>query len=293
MAALRRPLLADLLQVDRRTRRAFTLLETLVALIIFGVISMSLSAALIAALEAQASSNRHSERNGEVAGVYDLFARDLQAAYAPQTSASGIFLAGQSAGSGQSSGLLTLSTLSHRVEAGTPAEQQTASQPATTGPQSDFEWVRYDFDPRAKTLSRVKLEVPNVQTLSAQKPQPQNVIASGVTSIQIRFWDGSQWKENWDLEGQAPQPPSGATASGSGAQAPAGGSAAPAQPASQAGTDSTLPLFAELTLTLENPNAPPSPYRTTIPLAAGVAAPTGNGQSGAVGSSAGGSQAAR
>jgi prepilin-type N-terminal cleavage/methylation domain-containing protein len=282
--------------VDRRSIRSrggFTLLEVLVALVIFGVITVALSFTFDTALMTQKANNRRLEELGEVRSVFGYITRDVQQAYATSNSASSVFIAGggQSAGpqSASGSGLLSLVTRGNRIN----ANPQTGAPTGPTGPPSGTDWppqsetvlVRYDFDPPSHSLTRTVLPVPNYPLLQQTPTDPNTTISSRIDNISFRFWDPTalSWRDGWDYEQQNQQ----SATSGSGAAATAAASGAGSSVTVSSSTssntgDTTLPASVEVTVSIRHQDGSTATYVSTIPIvtspvADGMAPPTNPG----------------
>ena len=77
-----------------KASRGFTLLEALVALVIFGVLTLSLSLALTTALHAQVYAQQRQQEEGTVRAIFGSLSRDVQAAYVSLSNPAAIFIAG-------------------------------------------------------------------------------------------------------------------------------------------------------------------------------------------------------
>ncbi len=277
-------------------RHAFTLLEALIALVIFGIIMFAISNTLSTTLYAQTNLQTRQEEAGAVRAVFSSLQRDLSSAYASGNNTNTVFIAtgGQgnssSGGSSSASGsLITLTTLANRIQMDDPSVDtsgmgSSTSVSATSGvPQSDTALVRYDLDPQTNRLTRHSTSVPSLSALTQSQPGEQDVLAENVRSLTLRFWDSSQnnWRTDWDYETQAPAP---STTSASSAGASAGGTgsgsiggagnaaaAAPAQSASSTATgsgDQTLPISVEITLEIVRKDGTIATFTTSVPILA-------------------------
>jgi prepilin-type N-terminal cleavage/methylation domain-containing protein len=278
-------------------RRAFTLIEVLVALVIFGVITVALSFTFDTALTTQEANTRRLEELGAVRSVFDYMGRDIQQAYAsPNFTASSFIASGSQSGpqSASSGGLLTLMTRGNRLVSDAPTTAGTApagpaAATSTTDPQSETALVRYDFDPQARTLSRTVVPVPNLQQLQQAVPSGDTVISGLIDDISLRFWDTTAltWRSDWDYEQQNQQAAAatgagGTTAGVSATSGGAGASASVSTPGSATSTttgDTMLPSAVEVTVTIRHPDGTTATYVSTIPivtfpLADGTAPPT-------------------
>jgi prepilin-type N-terminal cleavage/methylation domain-containing protein len=276
----------------------FTLLEVLVALVIFGVITVALSFTFETALKTQEANSRRIEEISAVRAVFDYMTRDLQLAYASSNSTASAFIAGASQSGPQSAssgGLLTFMTRGNRIlndaqSASAASGASNTSGPTaatTTNPQSETQMVRYDFDPQAHTLTRSVVAVPNLQVIQQTTPDPDSVISSLVDSISLRFWDPTalSWRTDWDYEQQNQQSGAtgatgtGAAGTGTGTTATTGASSQSSTAASTATGDTTLPGSVEVTVTIRHHDSTTATYVATIPVvtsqvADGMAPPT-------------------
>ncbi len=273
----------------RRPVAGFTLLEVLVALVIFGVITVALSFTFDTAMTTQQANSRRLEELGAVRSVFDYMTRDIQQAYASSTFTSSVFIAGGTQGGPQAAstgGLLTFMTRGNRLMGDTPGG--TSGGPSMAGPassttaqpQSETALVRYDFDPQGRTLSRSVVTVPSLQALQQTNSSPNVVISSMIDDISLRFWDPTalSWRSDWDYE----QPNQQAAATATGGTATSGTSANASASNSTTATatgDTTLPGSVEITVTVRHQDSTTATYVATIPVvtsqvADGTAPPT-------------------
>ena len=287
-------------------RSGFTLLEVLVALVIFGIITLALSGAMTAGLRGRVLAEQRQEDSETVRGLFSTLGRDLQSAYGSMYDPNSLFMtAGSGGGMGQSSSsgaLLTLSTQSHRItttDSGVdptvdPGQSGAGSSPFSSAqngsndpPQQSVALVRYDLNPQAGTLSRHEQLVPNAQTIQQATPNPQDIVANNIVSLKIQLWDPNTqaWRDSWDFEQpNLPAPDTAATTLGFPAPATSTGSAAGTSgaagassaastntnlpSASSTGTgDVGLPSAVQITLTIRKANGTPGTYTTILPIA--------------------------
>ncbi len=280
---------------SRRIAGGFTLIEVLVALVIFGIITVALSFTFETALKTQEANIRRLEEAGAVRSVFDYMTRDIQQSYASSTNPAAVFIAGggQSSSQSGSNGLLTLMTRGNRLVSDMPASSGTSSGPvsgsgAAAVPQSETAMVRYDFDPQARTLSRTLVGVPSLQALQQANTTDDRVISRLVNDISLRFWDPTNqtWRTDWDYEQQNQQAATAGAAGTTGATGAASGTTgaaatAPGTTTSNSG-DTTLPGSIEVTITIRHADSTTATYVSTIPIvtsqvADGMAPPTNNG----------------
>ena len=271
--------------------RAFTLLEVLVAMIIFGILTIALSLALSGALRAHVLAEQRQEDSENARGLFAILGRDLQAAYVSKNDPNSMFIAGGSGGSGQNSAgnaLLMLATQNHRIStsdtnvdpAASPSGSSgpgalgtvSSTQGGTDPPQQPLEFVRYDLDPQSGTLSRLTQTIPNLQTLQSAAPGPENVIANSIVSLTLQYWDPYQqnWRDSWDFEQpNLPDPVTAATTMGF--PQTTGTTSSSTTSATTTGTgnsDVGLPSAVQVTLTLRHKDGSPGNYTMILPIVA-------------------------
>lgn len=250
-----------------RQARGFTLVEALIALVIFGLITFALSMSISVALRAQSVSTQRQQDTGEVRAIFGQLGRDLNAAFGSLNSPASVFIAGgsQDGSNATGSGLLTLTTLSHRIEADDLAGGISVAAAQPPQPQSDCALVRYDLDPATGTLARLESVVPDPQAVSQPSDSPANVLSQRVLAFNLRFWDTTNktWRTDWDFEQQnQPQQTATNTQTGQAGQTDQSGAA------DSATGDSLLPGAVEVTLALRKSDGTPAIYTTLIPIAA-------------------------
>lgn len=280
--------------VRRQTRRyagcarGFTLLEAMVALIMFGVITTALSLALSSALRSQADAQYHQAQSGAVRAVFDMLTRDIQSAYPSIYDPNSVFVVGGGqSGNGVNtsigsvpSGLLLLSTLSQSIQTSDPNLNPAAAAlsnsgsntPSADSPQSECALVRYDLDTQSGTLSRTVVDVPSLADMpSGPVNQPQSMLAQNVVSLTFNCWDPNQqtWRNEWDYEQQLQSALNGSGASGQSGtttQTSATNGQANATTNSSATGDTYLPAQIHVQLVIRNNDGTTEQYSTTIPI---------------------------
>src|SRR5258708_31097197 len=216
-------------QTKVRKRRGYTLIEVLIAMVIFAVITAATSFAVTVALKSQQGIRLRTDELQEARSVLNVLTRDLRAAYASDGNQNALFLAG-----GNESGtLLTFTTLSHKIDdpSRTTSAAQT-DQTQTAPPQSDIGIVQYSFAPDTGQLSRLETAVPNPDTLP-QAGGPETVLSKHVRSVSFQFLvdPSTGFRQEWNYITQAP-----ATSAGGGT-----GGQNNAHPAAQTTADTTPP----------------------------------------------------
>lgn len=281
----------------RRNKRGFTLIEALIALIMFGIIMSALSFMFAALTKAQTSSESHQTDNGTVRVIFDDIKRDIQGGYASANDPASVFIGGGGSSSGggggsgtsqntvSSPGLLTLSTCSYRIQAdelnstdSSNAASSLPGQQTSSIPQSGMQIVRYDLDTGSSQLSRSVVTVPNLQLVQPTTPNdPSTTIGTGIVSITFQFWDPTQstWRDSWDYE-QSVQAAAAAATTGTGASTGAAGATGSAatgadQTAATNTTngDTAFPTAVQVTLVRVDSSGRQATYMTSFPVVAG------------------------
>src|SRR5258708_5508584 len=248
-------------QTKVRKRRGYTLIEVLIAMVIFAVITAATSFAVTVALKSQQGIRLRTDELQEARSVLNVLTRDLRAAYASAGNQNTLFLAG-----GNESGtLLTFSTLSHKIN--DPSRNSSTGQTGQTGqpdqtqtaqPQSDIGIVQYSFDPQTGQLSRLETAVPNPDTLP-QAGGPETGLSKHVRSVSFQFLvdPSTGFRQDWNY---VTQPPSTGASSGTGGQNNT-------QAAVQATGDTTLPQSVQIQIEFVNGEGISRQYSTVVMLA--------------------------
>ena len=264
----------------------FTLIEAIIAIVMFTFIMLAVSQAFQVSLQATAQSQRRQEDDGTVRAVFDVITRDILAGYGSANSPASVFTAGSSGSSGGSGStdLLTFSALTTRLQAPEIGTQSASGPPnsaqGVSTPQSDMALVKYTFDPASGTLYRAVSTVPSSQTLSQAAPTPDQAVAQNIVSIQLSFWDSTQqtWRSDWDFAqqnqigvvpvGSSASSTTSTAASGSASGSASGGQSSQGTANTTATGDTALPSAVKVTVTLQQRNGQTKDYVTTIPLGA-------------------------
>jgi len=271
-------------RIRRSARRSgFTLLEAIIAIVMFTFIMLAVSQAFQISLQSMARGQARQNDDGTVRAIFDVITRDILAGYASPNSPSSVFMTSSSSGNATPGNLLTFTALTTRLQA---PELDTQSSTASVNPgnaqdssqpQSDMSFVYYNFDPSSGTLYRMVNPLPSQQNLTPPAPTPDQAIAQNIVSIQFDFWDPTQgnWRTDWDYEQQnqiGVTPLSSGTSSVQLGAAPAGASTTPSgsqgTPNTTATGDTYLPSAVKITVTLKLSNGQAQDYVTSIPLGA-------------------------
>ncbi len=269
-----------------KRKTGFTLIEALVALVIFGIITVVLSAALTGSIEAQQHMQQRLEQTSQVRAIFDFLTHDIQSTVGSLNNPSSVFLTGaslnpsssSSSSTGGSTGpisnassLLTLSTRTQVMTDPQLAASGMNSNPAaqTSIPHSATNYVRYDLDSSTGSLTRSTMNVPNLTQLAQASPGQESTLAQHVDSLQFQFWDptNQSWTNQWDYEQTTvSQNIANAAASSSASSSSTASASTAALPGNM-----TLPTAVQVIVVLRNRSGGTDTYTTTIPVVAGLA----------------------
>lgn len=198
--------------------KGFTLIEALVALIIFGILTAALGVALSTSLRAEVALEGSRGEEATARAVFHFLEQDIQAAYPAPNSPTSLFVASGAPSTVQlPPSLLYFSAYVGRIQTQDPNidpalalnsnVQQNLSSSVNGNswlPQWDCALIRYWLDANTGELHRTVVNVPNLQlfTQTNTANPEQDVIASKVVSMQLHFWDPNQqtWRDSWDFE---------------------------------------------------------------------------------------------
>jgi type II secretion system protein J len=225
-----------------RRQHGYTLIEVLVAMIMFAFISAATTVSLNAALRGQQAAQYASDALADARAALGTMSRDLRAAYASQGNPNTLFVASRS----MSGTLLRFSSRAHRILP-LPTDSNGNVDTTSSRPQSDVAVIQYSFDPNSGLLTRDELTTPNVNALP-QPGAPGTAIAHRVQSISFQFYDPDQgMRTDWNL--MAPPPGStGATGAAS----------------SMLGGDTYLPQTVQISLAMVGGDGAVRSYTTTV-----------------------------
>ncbi|HZN66936.1 MAG TPA: type II secretion system protein GspJ [Tepidisphaeraceae bacterium] len=179
-------------------RRAFTLLELLVALAITAIIMGSLYASLRIAFRARAAAEAAAEplRTAELA--LGLLRSDVESAMLPRGILTAPFTGEDGMGSaGQPADKLSFCSL------GDPGEFMAAVEGgASSAVPSEVRKVGIALEPYAgpdgaEQYALVRYVTTNLLSPVEQQPDKE-VLCRGVTALNIRYFDGLAWQDSWD-----------------------------------------------------------------------------------------------
>lgn len=228
----------------------YTLIEMLVALIMFALISLATGFLLTSALRGQANMRRQAADAQEARALMELITRDVRSAFAVTGSPSTYFVA-----TGADSGpILQITTLASRLRPELTMTGVYDPTAETSAPQSGIVQVTYDYDPDTRVLSRLATTLPGSESYP-EAGQPDWIISRRVQSIVFSFVDADgNVRNEWNYQTPA-QGTEGTDVSGS--------------------YDTTLPVRVDVELELAYGDYESVLFRTSIALANAEPQPAG------------------
>jgi len=241
----------------RRRRRAYTLVEMLIALVVFAIITTATGFALTAAVRGQQTAQQRADELQEVRTLLSIIGRDLRSAYASLNGQNTFFVA-EDSGSGL---VLTFTTLGNRIVTGVNQATGEIADPSSFPPQSDVAVVRYMFDPDRSTLSRAVSSIPDPGALPPPDT-PDTLLSNRVLSLSFQFLDPENGlRPDWNFINAS------STMGGSTQSNP--------QAAPTTTGDTRLPAAVQVTIEMESSVGRSAVFTTTITLATPEPQPRG------------------
>lgn len=239
----------------------------LIALVMFVIITMATSAALRSALKSQQAVQQRADEIQEVRVLFDVFAKDLRAAYASAANYNTYFR-------GQPN-QLNFTTLNNRILMGNQLDNS-GNAYGQELPQSDIAAVSYQLPGE---LDRIVTTVPNPDFADPQATpgDPQQLLSRHVREISFMYLppppssgqsvtsSTPEWQDSWDYY---IVPPDGGSGGGTQSGASAGDN-------TLGGTETTLPQAVKITLSLAGIDGRISTYSTIVTIATPTPQPKG------------------
>lgn len=175
-----------------RRARGYTLLEVMVALVVFAIISVATGFAMSMALRNDARVRSRTDASEEARSVLSVLVKDLRNAYASAGNSNSCFVAT----GGDDREVLRLTTSNVRLRR-PPTSDATLETPPP--PQSDVVIVTYFLNHSEQTLYRTVTPEPSDDT--AAEPPGADLLSRRVTGLTLRLVssDGSDRSE-WSYE---------------------------------------------------------------------------------------------
>mgnify|MGYP005989131539 CR=1 FL=1 len=171
-----------------KLNKGFTLLEVLISIAIFSLISLSSFTIFDAVLTGDASSKQRSERHNELQRAFLIIERDIT-----QIARRSIRLNGEA----------PLKRLIQSASDSFASEEQAIAfvrhgwtNPGLLLPRSDMQAVAYRLSD--ETLQRLHFNF--VDTVVGETPKVRALI-SDVTELRFEYYDGKKWQETWSVNG--------------------------------------------------------------------------------------------
>lgn len=181
---------------SRRSLGAFTLIEILLAVAIFGIVLMAMNTVFYSGLRLERATNRSLDERTTLNQALAILRRDLQGTVPPNSN--GVFICDFRSGAALS-GSLGSSLSSSK---GSSIEFCT-----TTGvirdelPWGDLQRVRYELvEPAERTmrgLDLVRVVTRNLLPATTEEVETQRLMGQ-VESLEFLTYDGSSWRDSWD-----------------------------------------------------------------------------------------------
>ena len=237
----------------RGARAGFTLLESLVALVLTGLVTAGVAMALRTGLDASERARERAAAHAEARAAFEILAADLGSAYLSGVNTEEtLFRAEPVEAVRPGEPFLSLTTLSYRRNRG----------PRDVGiePRSDAVRVEYALQPADEEPGRMVL-VRRERWLTETGPGLAEVVCEGVSDLRLRYSDGGEMEPGWSADAQENLPLT----------------VTPDEEAGLAPLTRKLPRMVEITLLLsaggDAENVPQRVYRTVVHVRSDGVAP--------------------
>ena len=188
------------------SHRGFTLLELVVALFIVAILAGVLANSMYAAFKAKSSAEAAVEP-GRTAGLaLDFLREDLQNAVTPPPSST---TTGTSTSTAAATTAVTLAGtfvgVDGKGDGGRDADDlifySTASGPQHDSGNGEIKMIELTIitPPNSTERALVRRVTSNLLTLgTVTTPTDDEILCRGVAGFNLRYYDGTQWKDSWD-----------------------------------------------------------------------------------------------
>lgn len=164
----------------------FTLLELIVALALMDIIALALYSSMHTGFNAKSKSHSLLKPYESIVPAFEFIRRDLVSAVKPDGILAGVFIGENE------SGLRTL-------DADTLSLYTCGYQPEDEEASSNIINIRYGLEDDIETDKIVLKRFVTKNILSPGQVAPEEeVICRGIAGLDIYYYDGSGWVENWD-----------------------------------------------------------------------------------------------
>jgi len=176
--------------------QAFTLIEILLAVAIFGIVLMAMNTVFYSGLRLERSTNRALDDRVTLNQALAILRRDLQGAVSPKSN--GVFVCDFRSGA----------SLSGSLGSGMGASKGSSIEFCTsTGvikdelPWGDLQRVRYELvepaDRTTRGLDLVRVVTRNLLPTTTEEADAQRLMGQ-IESLEFLTYDGSSWRNSWD-----------------------------------------------------------------------------------------------
>jgi general secretion pathway protein J len=179
--------------VRHRSHRGFTLLEVILAMLLASLLAVSMYGAMHVAFGARKTAMTASDPLRAVSIAADLVRHDLESVPPPTGILAGPFQGTHSAGpSGSDNDTLTFYSIASDPSASNP-QNATQDNPLSDGIRKIELGVRTDMQPPALVRHVTRNLMPGQEAKVEEE-----VLARDVRGLSLRYFDGTNWQEDWD-----------------------------------------------------------------------------------------------
>jgi prepilin-type N-terminal cleavage/methylation domain-containing protein len=187
--------------VVTRSKRGFTLLEALVALVLAGIVTAGVAMALRTGLDASERLHERTDAHQEARTVLDLLSADLTAAFLSGANPAETLFVGEPTATAGDRPFLSLTTLNYRR-----AHSETPGEPVSDAVRVDYLLQpagdasaapgapRADADPQSDPGSVL---LRRERWLTESGEGQKDVICEHVAGIRVRYSDGADYQNEW------------------------------------------------------------------------------------------------
>jgi prepilin-type N-terminal cleavage/methylation domain-containing protein len=193
----------------RARPQAFTLVEVILAVGIFAIVMVSINSAFFAAIRLRQRTSEALENALPLTQALALMRRDLQNAVPPGGTMTGNFRGGLATLGAGVTGSLNSSAAASKGAQSVLEVNRAAGLDfyTTTGklsdavPWADIQQVNYQLtqpdDPSKPGMELVRSVARNLLATASELAHSQK-LAENIESLDFFFWDGLQWRDQWD-----------------------------------------------------------------------------------------------
>lgn len=201
---------------DTRSKAGFSLLELIIAALMFAIVLASISTAFFAAHRLKRTSEAELQGTQEVRRAINLMKRDLRSVTIPSTNDSSqitistedsetntvTFSGAMITGSGANGAALGTTYFEFHTSSGLRLFEQ---------PWIDIQRVAYSvrppLDPRNQSGNELIRTVTRNLLAGVEQDYSERVLLRGIDNVFFEFWTGDEWLDYWDSTTLSPQAP--------------------------------------------------------------------------------------